>query len=178
MILRSPNMIHRYVHTMPTARHALVFNPNVKRAACPPERFHGANARSGAQLGPGSDSDNHPSHRSPPRRGGCTITTGGVPRLQLGHRLSPRLGELFRRPPGSGSVWSAAVRLMANFNVGHCWRSRAETCAIRSSTICSPTCAATATLRSLPGCGRCADKFDLPYTTGSPLGPYLQDHRS
>jgi ANTAR domain len=109
---------------------------------------------------------------------GGALSQQGVPRLQLGHRLSPWLGELFRRPPGSGSVWSAAVRLMANVNVGHCWRSRAETCAIRSSTICSPTCAATATLGSLPGCGRCADKFDLPYTTGSPLGQYLQGHRS
>ena len=44
----------------------------------------------------------------------------------------------------------------ANFNAAHCWRSRAETCAIRSSTICSPTCPVTTTLRSPPGCGHCA----------------------
>ena len=36
MILRSPNMIQRYVHNMPTARHALVFNPNVNEPLARP----------------------------------------------------------------------------------------------------------------------------------------------
>ena len=36
MILRSPNMIHRYPHNMPTARHALVFNPNVNEPLARP----------------------------------------------------------------------------------------------------------------------------------------------
>jgi NADPH-dependent stearoyl-CoA 9-desaturase len=68
---------------------------------------------------------------------------------------------------------------MANFNVG-------PLLAFASGNLCYqiehhlfPDLPATATLRSLPGCGRCADvKFDLPYTTCSPLGQYRQGHRS
>ena len=84
------------------------------------------------------------------------------------------LAITFKRGIALHGIHVAQNRAETEGEKAHCWRSRAETCAISSSTICSPTCAATATLRSLPGCGRCADKFDLPYTTGSPLGQYLQ----
>ena len=90
--------------------------------------------------------------------------------------LCGRGGEVHRGRGRGGKQPDWCIRQMlgtANFNVGPL-AFASGTCAISSSTICSPTCAATATLRSLPGCGRCADKFDLPYATGSPLGQYLQ----
>ena len=72
-------------------------------------------------------------------------------------------------------IHAAQNRAETEGEKAHCWRSRAETCAIRSSTICSPTCPVTATLRSLPGCGRCADKFDLALHHRLAAGPVPAD---
>ena len=49
---------------------------------------------------------------------------------------------------------SAKCWVPPTFNVGPL-AFASGTCAISSSTICSPTCAATATLRSLPGAALC-----------------------
>jgi fatty acid desaturase len=60
-------------------------------------------------------------------------------------------------------IHAAQNRAETEGEKAHCWRSRAETCAIRSSTVRSAACPVTATPKSLPGCGGCATTSTCPH---------------
>jgi fatty acid desaturase len=74
-------------------------------------------------------------------------------------------------------IHAAQNRAETEGEKAHCWRSRAETCAIRSSTDRSAACPVTATPKSLPGCGGCATTSTCPHHWLA-LDQYLQTVRT